>query len=34
VNGAVMNQDAFHAAFDTRPGDAMFLAPDRRTRIW
>lgn len=34
VNGALRNQDAFHAAFDVRPGDAMYIAPDARVRIW
>lgn len=28
------NLDAFHRAFGTRPGDAMWLAPAARARIW
>jgi putative endopeptidase len=30
----LMNLDAFHAAFGTKPGDRMYLAPERRVRIW
>jgi putative endopeptidase len=32
--GPLRNLDAFHKAFATRPGDPMWLAPDRRARIW
>jgi putative endopeptidase len=28
------NQDAFHAAFGTEPGDKMYLPPDQRVHIW
>jgi putative endopeptidase len=34
VNGAVRNVDAWYAAFDIQPGDAMYLAPDARVKIW
>jgi predicted metalloendopeptidase len=34
VNGAVRNVDAWYAAFDVKPGDAMYLAPEQRVRIW
>jgi len=34
ANGAAMNQPAFHAAFGTRPGDRMYVAPDKRIVIW
>ncbi len=30
----LMNLDAFHKAFGTRPGDAMWRKPDDRVRIW
>ena len=30
ANGAVRNQAAFDEAFDVKPGDAMYLAPDQR----
>lgn len=30
----VRNIDAFHDAFDTRPGDGLWLDPDDRVRIW
>lgn len=30
----VRNQDAFYRAFDIKPGDAMYLAPADRVRIW
>ena len=34
VNGVVRNQDAWYAAFDVQPGDALYLAPEQRVRIW
>ena len=34
VNGPVRNVDAWYAAFGLRPGDAFYLAPDQRVRIW
>ena len=34
VNGVVRNLDAWYAAFDVKPGHALFLAPDQRARIW
>ena len=34
VNGPIRHIDAWYEAFDVRPGDAMFLAPERRLRIW
>ena len=33
-NQTARNIDAFHEAFGTQPGDAMWLAPDQRVRIW
>ncbi len=33
-NGVVRNIDEFYPAFDVRPGDALYLAPDERVRIW
>lgn len=33
-NGPVMNLDAFHEAFDVKPGDKMFKPKDKRIRIW
>jgi putative endopeptidase len=33
-NGVVRNVDEFYAAFDVRPGDALYLAPEDRVRIW
>jgi putative endopeptidase len=32
--GPLMNLDAFHQAFGTRPGDAMWRKPADRVRIW
>jgi putative endopeptidase len=32
--GPLMNLDAFHQAFGTRPGDAMWRGPADRVRIW
>jgi len=34
VLGTVANQDGFYAAFDVKPGDKMYLAPEQRVRIW
>ncbi len=33
-NGVVRNLDIFHEAFDVQPGDALYLAPAERVRIW
>ncbi|MFD4265257.1 M13 family metallopeptidase [Rhodococcus sp. NPDC058481] len=33
-NGVVRNLDSFHDAFDVTPGDALYLEPERRVRIW
>jgi putative endopeptidase len=34
VIGPYRNIDAFHEAFDTQPGDGMWLPPEDRVRIW
>ncbi len=34
VNGIVSNMDAFYSAFDIKPGDPMYIAPEKRVRIW
>lgn len=34
VNGVVRNMDAWYAAFDVKPGDALYLPPEERVRIW
>jgi putative endopeptidase len=34
VNGVVRNVDAWYAAFGIKEGDALFLAPDKRVKIW
>jgi predicted metalloendopeptidase len=34
VNGVVSNMPQFDASFDVRPGDRLYLAPDRRVAIW
>ncbi|SPM29426.1 Predicted metalloendopeptidase, partial [Mycobacterium terramassiliense] len=33
-NGVIRNMDAFYDAFDVTEGDALYLAPQRRVRIW
>ncbi len=33
-NGIVSNMDAFYEAFQVKPGDPMFIAPEKRVRIW
>ncbi|MEO0049251.1 MAG: hypothetical protein RL556_583 [Actinomycetota bacterium] len=34
VNQVVRNFDAFHETFNVQPGDAMYLAPEDRVKIW
>jgi predicted metalloendopeptidase len=34
VNGVVRNIDAWYEAFGVEPGDALFLEPGKRVRIW
>jgi endothelin-converting enzyme/putative endopeptidase len=34
VNGIVRNVDAWYKAFDVKPGDKLYLAPEERVRIW
>ena len=34
VNGPVRNIDAWYAAFNVKPGDKLYLAPENRVRIW
>ncbi|RMF43367.1 MAG: M13 family peptidase [Planctomycetota bacterium] len=33
-NGIVSNMDAFYEAFDVKPGDPMYIPPEKRVRIW
>jgi putative endopeptidase len=34
VNGVVRNIDQWYAAFSVKPGDALYIAPAKRARIW
>ena len=34
ANGPVGHLDAFYTAFDVQPGDAMYIAPENRIRLW
>jgi putative endopeptidase len=34
VNGVVRNIDAWYSAFGVKPGDAMYIPPEKRARIW
>ena len=34
VNGVVRNIDAWYEAFGVMPGDALYVAPENRVRIW
>jgi predicted metalloendopeptidase len=34
ANGTLRNQRAFDRAFDVKPGDAMYLAPEQRISLW
>jgi len=33
-NGVVRNLDTFHEEFDVKPGDALYLDPEKRVKIW
>jgi predicted metalloendopeptidase len=34
VNGVVRNVDAWYEAFGIKPGDRLYLPPEKRVRIW
>jgi predicted metalloendopeptidase len=34
ANGPLIHIDAFYDAFDVKPGDRLYLEPERRVRIW
>lgn len=34
ANGIVSNMDAFYKAFEIKPTDPMYIAPEKRIRIW
>jgi predicted metalloendopeptidase len=34
TNGTMVNQPAFYEAFGVKPGDKMYVAPDKRVIIW
>ena len=34
VDMPMRNVDAWYEAFGVKPGDALYLAPDQRARIW
>jgi len=34
VNGVVCNMDAWYEAFGVQPGDKLYVAPEKRVRIW
>ncbi len=34
INGPIRNLDAWYTAFDVKPGDALYLPPEQRVRIW
>jgi putative endopeptidase len=34
ANGPLTNMDAFYKAFNVKPGDKMYKAPELRTKIW
>ena len=34
VNGIVRNVDAWYTAFNVKPGDKLYLAPEQRVKIW
>jgi len=34
VNGPVRNMDAWYTAFDVKPGDKLYIPPEKRVKIW
>lgn len=34
VNGVVRNIPEFYSAFNVKPGDSLYLAPEKRVKIW
>jgi len=34
VNGVVRNMDEWYKAFNVKPGDKMYLPPEKRVRVW
>ena len=34
VNGVVRNIDEWYGAFGVKPGDALYVAPEKRARVW
>ncbi|MGS0729657.1 M13-type metalloendopeptidase, partial [Shewanella sp. 0m-11] len=32
--GALSNMPEFYSTYDVKPGDAMYIAPDKRVKIW
>ena len=34
VNGIVRNIDAFYEVFEVRPGQKLYLPPEKRVKIW
>ena len=34
VNGVVRNLDAWYAAFNVKPGEKLYVAPNKRVKIW
>ena len=32
--GALSNMPEFYSAFDVKAGDAMYIAPEKRVKIW
>jgi putative endopeptidase len=34
VNGVVPNIDGWYAAFGIKPGDALYIPPEKRARVW
>ena len=34
ANGIVRNFDAWYDAFNVQPGDALYLPPEKRVKIW
>jgi len=33
-NGPIVNMDVWYEAFNIQPGDKMYVAPEKRIKIW
>lgn len=34
VNGTIRNMEGWYSAYDVKPGDKLYIAPENRVKIW